>query len=101
MYITRLRKREGRERDSRTHARRPPEDPREAPSRGPTRGALPLKVKYIKKTTTKNPDKNVNLEVNSNDMDSHGIKTMYTSYPRQKLMSIMINTYQKEISQMW
>ena len=38
------------------------------------------------------------MEVNSNDMDSHGIKTMYTSYPRQKLMSIMINTYQKEIS---
>ena len=28
--------------------------------------------------------------LNSNDMDSHGLKTMYRSYPRQKLMSIMI-----------
>ena len=34
------------------------------------RGALPLNVKHIKQQN----DKNVNIEVNSNDMDSHGIK---------------------------
>ena len=56
MDIKRLTKGEGRERDSRTHARRPP-----------------VKVKYIKYKI--NPDKNVNMEVNFNDIDSHGIKT--------------------------
>ena len=68
MYIKTLPKREGRERHSRTHERRPYKN------------------------------KNVNMEVNSNDMDSHGIKTMYSrSYPRQKMMSIIINTYQKDV----
>ena len=53
-------------------------------------GAFPLKVKYIR--TKKETDKNVNMEVNSNYMDSHRMeKTMYRSYPRQKLMSIMIS----------
>ena len=37
------------------------------------------------------------MEANSNAIDSRGIKTMYMSYTRQKLMSIMINTYQKEV----
>ena len=36
------------------------------------------------------------MEVNSNDMDNHAIKTMYRSYPCQTLMSIMINMNQKE-----
>ena len=48
-------------------------------------GALPLKFKYTKKR------ENVNWEINPNDKDSHGIKTMHRSYPRQKLISIIIN----------
>ena len=51
------------------------------------RGALPLKVKYIKNKT----DKNVLMEVNSNDMDRHRIKTVYRSYYHGHIHLVDVN----------